>query len=94
MRTAGRQLPGAVEAITALTDRGAVQTVVTGNIKPLAETKLEIFSLSGGLDLEIGGYGSDGGTRPPLILQAWQLAQRKYGQTFEPDRVAVIGDTS
>ncbi len=93
MHTVGRQLPGAVEALAALTDRGAVQTVVTGNIRPLAEAKLEIFDLSEYLDLEIGGYGSEADTRPPLIRQAWQRTQRKYGRTFESDRIAVIGDT-
>jgi len=93
MRTAGRRLPGAVEAIAALATHNVVQSVVTGNLKPIAVTKLEVFELAELLDLDVGGYGSDGDTRPPLIRQAWQCAERKYSQTFQPDRVVVIGDT-
>ncbi|MGH3796481.1 MAG: HAD family hydrolase [Pseudonocardiaceae bacterium] len=93
MRAVGRRLPGAKEAIVALANNNVVQTVVTGNIKPIAVTKLEIFQLSKHLDLEIGGYGSDGDTRPPLIRRAWDRAQHKYGYTVGADRVVVIGDT-
>lgn len=93
MRTVGHRLSGAKEAIIALAGDDVVQTVVTGNIKPIAVTKLEAFHLARHLDLEIGGYGSDGDTRPPLIRQAWERAQHKYGRTFEADRVVVIGDT-
>lgn len=93
MRIAGRRLPGAKEAVVALAEYNVVQTVVTGNIKPIATTKLEVFQLSEHMDLEVGGYGSDGDTRPPLIRQAWQRAEHKYGRTFEPDRLVVIGDT-
>lgn len=78
MRSVGRRLPGAREGITALANNGVVQTVVTGNIKPIAATKLKIFHLSQYLDLDIGGYGSDGDTRPSLIRQAWKRAQQKY----------------
>jgi phosphoglycolate phosphatase-like HAD superfamily hydrolase len=93
MRAAGRRLPGAVEAIAALAKRTVVQSVVTGNVEPIAITKLEVFDLAERLDFEVGGYGSDGDTRPPLIRRAWQRAQDKYGRTFKPDRVVVIGDT-
>jgi len=93
MRTAGRRLPGATEAIVALAKHDPVQTVVTGNLEPIARTKLEVFRLVEHLDFEIGGYGSDGDTRPPLIRRAWQRAQRKYDRTFQPERVIVIGDT-
>lgn len=93
MCTVGRRLPGAAEAIAALTDHDMVQTVVTGNIKPIAVTKLEVFGLSELLDVEIGGYGSDADTRPPLIRQAWRHAQNKYDRTFDAQRVLVIGDT-
>jgi phosphoglycolate phosphatase len=93
MQAVGRRLPGAKEALIALAGSGVVQTVVTGNIKPIAVTKLEVFHLSQYLDLDIGGYGSDGDTRPPLIRQAWKRGQQKYSRTFEADRVVVIGDT-
>lgn len=93
MYAVGHSLPGAEKALAALAKPNVVQTVVTGNIKPIAVTKLEVFHLSGYIDFEVGGYGSDSDTRPPLILQAWRRARRKYGQVFAADRVAVIGDT-
>lgn len=93
MRTAGRRLPGAAEALTALAEHNVVQSVVTGNLEPIARTKLEVFELAQHLDFEIGGYGSDGDTRPPLIRQAWLRAQCKYGRMFQPEQVVVIGDT-
>ncbi|MGH3830230.1 MAG: HAD family hydrolase [Pseudonocardiaceae bacterium] len=93
MHAVGHRLPGVKKALVALAKLNVVQTVVTGNIKPIAVTKLEVFHLSGYMDFEVGGYGSDGDTRPPLILKAWQRAQHKYGLVFEADRVVVIGDT-
>lgn len=93
MHTAGRRLPGATEALAALAEHNAVQSVVTGNLEPIAVTKLEVFDLAERLDFEIGGYGSDGETRLPLIRQAWQWAQRKYSRTFQPVQLVVIGDT-
>lgn len=93
MRTVGRRLPGADEAIAALVQDGVVQTVVTGNIKPIAVTKLQVFDLAKHLDFAVGGYGSDGDTRPPLIRQARQRTQRKYGRIFPAHRVVIVGDT-
>jgi phosphoglycolate phosphatase len=93
MHSKGRRLPGTQEAITALARDGVVQTVVTGNIKPIAITKLEVFGLTKHIDFEVGGYGSDDSTRSILVRLAWQRAERKYDRRFVPDRVVVIGDT-
>lgn len=93
MRAAGRRMPGAEEAIRALADHDVVQTVATGNIKPIAVTKLETFRLATHIDFDVGGYGAQCDTRPPLIRQAWQRAQDKYGREFPAHRVVVIGDT-
>ncbi len=93
MRSAGRRLPGAAEALATLAEHNVAQSVVTGNLEPIAITKLEVFQLAECLDFEIGGYGSDGDTRPPLIRKAWRRAEHKYRQTFRPDRVVIIGDT-
>lgn len=94
MSREGRRLPGAQEAIAALARDGVVQTLVTGNIKPIAMTKLEVFGLTEHVDFEVGGYGSDGHARATLVRLAWQRAVRKYRRRFRPDRVVVIGDTS
>lgn len=93
MRAKGRRLPGAAEAIAALAGEGIVQAVVTGNIKPIAVTKLDVFDLTEHIDFEVGGYGADGDTRQPLIQRAWERAERKYKVSFRPERIVVIGDT-
>ncbi|MGH8929519.1 MAG: HAD family hydrolase, partial [Egibacteraceae bacterium] len=94
MSREGHRLPGAQEAIAALARDGVVQTVVTGNIKPIAITKLEVFGLTEHIDIEVGGYGSDGIARATLVRLAWQRAVRKHRRRYRPDRVVVIGDTS
>jgi phosphoglycolate phosphatase-like HAD superfamily hydrolase len=90
----GRALPGAAGAIRALADVEVLQSVVTGNIKAIAEVKLEAFGLGEHLDLEIGGYGADGSDRALLVQAARERAVAKYGIEVSPDRVFVIGDTS
>jgi len=89
----GRALPGAGRAIEAIARTGTVQTVVTGNLRSIAEIKLAAVGLADQLDLDIGGYGSDGDTRPPLIRAAISRAEATYGCRFAPKHVVVIGDT-
>lgn len=94
MKGQGRCLPGAREAIQELAKApGVVQTVVTGNIRPIAEAKLQAFELAGPIDFEIGGYGSDASDRAMLVHLALQRATNKYAIAYPPDRVFVIGDT-
>jgi phosphoglycolate phosphatase-like HAD superfamily hydrolase len=94
MRANGRALAGAVEAVTALCAApGVVQTVVTGNIEPVARLKLELFGLAGPLDLDVGGYGSHSVDRRDMVDFARTRATHKYGQELDGDHVTVIGDT-
>jgi phosphoglycolate phosphatase len=56
----GHALRGAAAALAAVARTGpppAVQSVLTGNIRPLAEAKLGALGLTGHLDLDIGAYG-------------------------------------
>jgi phosphoglycolate phosphatase len=89
----GYALPGAAEALRMLADHGAVQTVVTGNLRPVAVIKLEAFDLTEHIDFEIGGYGEDSTDRAPLIRTARERATDKFDRTFPDGRVVVIGDT-
>jgi phosphoglycolate phosphatase len=90
----GQCLPGAREAVERVaTIPDAVQSVVTGNIRPIAQIKLGVFDLADPIDFEIGGYGSDGGERVTLVRFALRRAQQKFGVTYVPARVFVIGDT-
>lgn len=90
----GRCLPGAREAIERLAKSPVlVQSVVTGNIRPIARAKLEAFDLAGAIDFDIGGYGSDDGERAMLVRLALRRAQQKHDVTYLPEQVVVIGDT-
>lgn len=94
MGARGRALAGAREAIDALGDvDGVVQSLLTGNIRPNAATKLGAFGLADGLDLEIGAYGSDDRHRPALLSFARARAGARYGGEFAPEEIVLIGDT-
>lgn len=91
--TVNRALPGSAGAVAALAGAGVVQSVVTGNIRSIATVKLDVFGLSAGLDLVVGGYGDDGADRAVLVGLARQRAAARYGREFPADSVVVIGDT-
>ena len=50
-----RPLPGAFESIAALAAAGIRQSVLTGNVRPLAALKLRRAGLGADLDLDAGG---------------------------------------
>ncbi|MBN1173836.1 MAG: haloacid dehalogenase-like hydrolase [Micromonosporaceae bacterium] len=93
IKQAGYALPGAVEAIRALTAAGIAQSVVTGNLKRVSITKLSAFGLAEGIDFEIGGYGDESEDRALLVKQAMRRASHSCGHDVSGDRVVVIGDT-
>jgi phosphoglycolate phosphatase len=94
MARRGRALPGAAEAVAALGGSGmVVQSVLTGNLREIAECKLETFGLDGGLDLDIGAYGSDDMLRARLVGIARQRATSKYQTPFDAQTTVLVGDT-
>ncbi len=94
VRRRGRALAGAREALGALAAvAGVVQTVVTGNIRPVAVAKLTAFELHEPIDFEVGGYGCQDRVRATLVRRAYQQAQDKYGRRVATERVVVVGDT-
>jgi phosphoglycolate phosphatase len=93
MREVGTVLPGAREAIASCTAQHHVQSAVTGNIRPIAMTKLAALSLGDGLDFAVGGYGDEGSDRADLVRRARELASEKYGRDFAGSRTVVVGDT-
>ena len=79
----GHALPGAAAALAALAGLGpahAVQSVVTGNIRPLAEAKLGALGMTGHLDLDIGAYGDHHEIRAELV----HLARRQRNPRLPP----------
>jgi phosphoglycolate phosphatase-like HAD superfamily hydrolase len=90
--TLGRALAGATEILTALaTSPNVVQSLVTGNLAPVADYKLAAFDLDQHLDLTIGGYGSLSEHRHDLVAAAITAATTKHAVDFRS--VVVIGDT-
>jgi phosphoglycolate phosphatase-like HAD superfamily hydrolase len=72
------------------------QSVLTGNIRLLAEVKLAALGLCNGLDLCIGAYGDDHEDRTELVQVARRRAAAVHGRdpaAFVGTSTVVIGDT-
>jgi phosphoglycolate phosphatase-like HAD superfamily hydrolase len=94
LATQGRTLPGAREALAAVSRLpGAIQTVITGSIKQNAAYKLHAFGLDRYLDLGIGGYGSDVYPKGTQILRSLAMAAEKYGVQFAPHYAVYVADS-
>jgi phosphoglycolate phosphatase-like HAD superfamily hydrolase len=90
----GVELPGATAALRAIDALPDVeQSLVTGNLRPIADYKVAAFGLDAYLDLEIGGYGAVSELRADLLGDALARAATKHGGPFAPESVLVIGDT-
>jgi len=87
-----RPLPGAAEAIAALAAAGVRQSVLTGNVRPLAELKLRRAGL-GHLDLDAGAYGDAHEVRSELVEVARRAAGRAYRADFSGPAAVLVGDT-
>ncbi len=114
VRTGGRVLPGAAEALAAVSLAAAraadgaaaggrdgasrrngpvVQSVLTGNIRELADVKLGALGLSRYLDLEAGAYGSVSEVRADLVAVARGNAAARYQADFAGPATVLVGDT-
>jgi phosphoglycolate phosphatase len=90
----GIALPGAVTALAALAASGSVlQSLLTGNVRAMAEVKLAAFGLTAHLDLDIGAYGNESDVRADLVTLARDRARAAYGQDFGGRATVLIGDT-
>lgn len=90
----GIVMPGAVDALAAVQQaEHLIPTVVTGNLRGSAETKLAALSLIGYLDTTIGGYASDDPHRPALVRIAQDRATVKHGGRFNRDNTVIVGDS-
>jgi phosphoglycolate phosphatase len=88
-----RVLPGAAEAVAALAGHDVVQSLLTGNIQPLAEVKLGPLGLTEHLDLAVGAYGDAHEVRAELVHLARDRAARAYGGDFGGAATVLVGDT-
>ena len=91
MADVGIVLPGVPEVLKELAARpDVVQTLVTGNLRPIAGFKVDAFGLGEYLDLEIGGYGGSSEERSVLVADALAGTHQQHGDDFT---VVVVGDT-
>jgi phosphoglycolate phosphatase-like HAD superfamily hydrolase len=70
-----------------------LQSVLTGNIRLLAEAKLSALGLTEYLDLRIGAYGDAHTERGELVRIARESAARVHGLSFPGKQTVVVGDT-
>jgi len=88
-----RALVGAQAAVAALAGAGLRQSVLTGNIRPLAALKLRAAGLGEHLDLDVGAYGDVHEVRAELVPVARQAAALAYGAEFFGPSTVLVGDT-
>jgi len=69
------------------------QSLLTGNVRPLAEIKLAPLGLTKYLDLNVGAYGDESEVRAELVHLARERAALAYRQEFDREATIVIGDT-
>jgi phosphoglycolate phosphatase len=89
----GYILDGVVAALERLVDAPVVQSLLTGNLKPVARLKLDALDLTRYFDFDVGAYGSDHHLRANLAPIAAERAAQRYGRQFVGRDVVVIGDT-
>ena len=93
LQAAVKVMPGVVAAIDALAVPGAVQTVVTGNLEPVARQKLAAAGLADRLRLDLGAYGSDVHTDRAALVELAVTRVTTAGTPVERERIWVVGDT-
>jgi len=95
LRTQGRALPGAREAVAAVADLpGVVQSVLTGTIRPNAAAKLRAFGMDAFFDFEIGGYGSEVYPMGAQLLRSRGRVAEKYGGQIATNPAVYLGDST
>ncbi|MEE1829711.1 HAD family hydrolase [Streptomyces sp. SP17KL33] len=87
LRERGHALSGAAAALDALASVGVLQTVVSGNIRPVAEIKLQVFGLDQHILWDLGAYGEDHDIRAELVRLSLQRANVTAADTV------LVGDT-
>ena len=95
LRTQGRALPGALEAVAAVAELpGVVQSVLTGTIRPNAAAKLRAFGMDAFFDFEIGGYGSEVYPMGAQLLRSRGRVAEKYGGEIATNPAVYLGDST
>jgi phosphoglycolate phosphatase len=93
----GCVLPGVSAALAAVAQARpgvrVIQSVLTGNVRAMADVKLGSLGLTHHLDLDAGAYGTESEIRADLVPVAQRNAAARYGEDFTGDRTVLVGDT-
>jgi len=73
----GRVLDGVVAVLDALAAAPVVQSLLTGNLLPVARIKLDLLGLTRYFDFDVGAFGSDHYIRANLVPIAAARAARR-----------------
>jgi phosphoglycolate phosphatase len=97
IRAKGQVLPGVPGALAAVARgrRGlrVIQSVLTGNVREMADVKLGSLGLTEHLDLDAGAYGTESEIRADLVPVAQRNAAARYGADFGGAATVLVGDT-
>jgi phosphoglycolate phosphatase len=97
VRSRGRVMPGAAEALAAMAaarpDGEVIQSLLTGNLPELARAKLTALDLTEHVDLTIGAYGDVSAIRADLVHVARRNAAARHGGEFTGRATILVGDT-
>jgi phosphoglycolate phosphatase len=95
LRERGHALPGAASVLEALAAiPGVVQTVVSGNVRGVAEIKLATFGLDRHIAWDLGAFGEDDDVRAELVRTSLKRASAVLGGQVVPQDAVLIGDTT
>jgi phosphoglycolate phosphatase len=86
-------LPGVPEALAALQRLGITQSLLTGNLQPVARLKLALARLDEYVDFDLGAYGSDHHDRTCLVPIVLQRAEGRFGSQPATEDIVIVGDT-
>jgi phosphoglycolate phosphatase len=86
-------LPGVPQLLSALKQRNVTQSLLTGNLEPIARLKLACAGLDSYVDFEIGAFGSDHHDRSSLVPFVRDRIRKNGGGDTDGREIVVVGDT-
>lgn len=86
-------LDGVVPVLEHLAAGEHVQALLTGNLRPVAQLKLDLLGIAHFFDFDSGAFGSDHHRRRALVPIAAGRAAARHGRPFAGREVVVVGDT-
>src|SRR5207244_9310563 len=85
-------LPGVPQVLARLQELGVCQSLLTGNLEPIARLKLACAGLDRYVNFDLGAYGSDHADRSCLVPISRARLEGHFGHDVSPADIVVIGD--